>query len=155
MQIDFANIIQDKEIASQCMAASVSLGREELKAAMAELALGHIETLAYVPDPASPLILKRFKKDKELSEWSAKSPAEKKEVYDKVYGREDVVAYQDEKMKRFGQNLSNVEWLERCILVWVEWGEPERGKKCWEVYKAYPDTLKIGESDVWKKKKKW
>ena len=53
-------------------------------------------------------------------------------------------------------NVSNALWLEKLMSVWLEWDEGEKALKCWEIYRDYPDILRMSENGgiVWHKKRK-
>lgn len=145
------------EIGAVCMAAlRAGLPQEELEVYMAEVAYGMLDKFAYQPLPSTPHKLESLRADMDTMDWKTQKKEAKQEILLRVFKDPEVSKYMDAVGKITSSNYSNAKALEEYMSIWLEWEEADKATKCWELYREYPDAIRLYENGgiIWQKKRK-
>jgi len=155
MKVDLKLEVND-EIGKMCMGAFKELTTDELPIAMAEVALLLLEKMAYRPLPVMPYKLQLLRDTMATPSWKKQKEEDRTVAMRNVMSDPAVKSYVDQESKTNAENFSNAHALEQHMATFLAWDEAEKGVRCWNVYKEFPNELKLSETGgvIWRKKTK-
>lgn len=146
--MNLKNFVIDAKWLDRCRSVKTELDN-------ALLGLECLEALEYVQPPFPPAILKQFEDDKSSMEWRNKAPADREMIQKKIFSKPEVLEYLEKRDAISCENQGNAHWLEIYIKIFLDNDRDAEAKKCWEVYKKYPEEIYYGGVRLWQKKKRF
>ena len=154
MQIDWKGHkgVEDP-VYQRCKAVSEAhLEPEEFEVALAEISYDMREDWRYKYEPAPPTVLFNYRQDKKDPEFKKIPGAERAAKVRRLFDREDVKTFLEEKTHIETQNFTNAVVLEEQIAIWFKWGDTDKAAVLHGIYQEYPSVIKKGDRALWKKK---